>query len=236
MILLLVINCGFLSPPFFLSLPALDAWSKVSTIERQPAMQRFFVVLLFSGVVCAILQNFTVDDTSPDITYTNQTFQCNDNNPTNTTCIPTGDYEQFNNSATLTTGSITFSFTGASPKAPLQPSVLISSGTAVYASLDLVGTCSVKVDGNEIATPKRTVSDILADREEGGLSIFKSDLPNGSHTLVIAPTADGAVIGLDHIIYTYVKLRCRALCSCWKSNFEVLMSPGPPKKATWVRL
>ncbi|KAJ7261595.1 hypothetical protein C8J57DRAFT_1471437 [Mycena rebaudengoi] len=149
-------------------------------------MQRFFVVLLFSGVVCAILQNFTVDDTSPDITYTNQTFQCNDNNPTNTTCIPTGDYELFNNSATLTTGSITFSFTG----------------TAVYASLDLVGTCSVKVDGNEIATPKRTVSDILADGEQGGLSIFKSDLPNGSHTLVIAPTADGAVIGLDHIIYT----------------------------------
>ncbi|KAF7349097.1 hypothetical protein MVEN_01431800 [Mycena venus] len=140
-------------------------------------MQRFFIVLLCLGFVRATLQNFTVDDTSPDIHYNGTTFQCNLNT---IICPPEIVQGLFNNSATLTNGSITFSFTG----------------TAFYATLELIGSCSVSVDGDEITTLSHP--DILAEHQ----NISKSDMANGPHTLIIAPTTSLTVIGFDHLIYT----------------------------------
>ncbi|KAJ7118136.1 hypothetical protein C8R44DRAFT_790314 [Mycena epipterygia] len=140
-------------------------------------MQRFFIVLLFLGLVRATLQNYTVDDTSSDIVYNQTTFQCN------TTTCPDGSAEGlFNKSATLTLGSITFSFTG----------------TAFYAFLDLVGACSFNVDGNQRPDLNITPS----DAEQETLIVSKSDMANGPHTLVIAPIMNGTIIGFDHLIYT----------------------------------
>ncbi|KAJ6601877.1 hypothetical protein DFH09DRAFT_1126010 [Mycena vulgaris] len=175
MILLLVISRRFPSPPP--SFP-LAARSEVSAIEPHPTMQQSFIVLLCVGFVCATLQNYTVDDTSPDIHYDGVTFPCN-----TTTCPPEVTGGSSNNSTTLTTGSITFSFTG----------------TAVYASLDLIGTCLITVDGDQIANLSMTLADAIAT---GLPNIFKSDMANGPHTLVIAPATNRTVIGFDHLIYT----------------------------------
>ncbi|KAJ6609559.1 hypothetical protein B0H10DRAFT_1954564 [Mycena sp. CBHHK59/15] len=176
MILLLVISRRFLSPP-----PSFPLKSQ-RLVGGRPnrAMQRSFIVLLCLGFVRATLQNYTVDDTSPDIRYSGETFRCN----VNTTLCPEGVTEGlFNNSATLTNGSITFSFTG----------------TAFYASLELVGTCSINVDGGDIATLNMTLDEAIAG---GQRNTSKSDMANGPHTLVIAPTTHGTVIGFDHLIYT----------------------------------
>jgi hypothetical protein len=75
-------------------------------------MHRSFIALLCLGFVRAILQNITVDDTSPDIVYGEATFHCN----TTTPCPDGLKAGLFNESATLTFSSIVFNFTGASPR------------------------------------------------------------------------------------------------------------------------
>ncbi|KAJ7105699.1 hypothetical protein C8R44DRAFT_806681 [Mycena epipterygia] len=143
-------------------------------------MQRSFIVLLFLGLVRATLQNITVDDTSPDIGYTDGTFQCN------TTACGTELEEAFNKSATLTNGSITFAF----------------AGSAIYVSLDLVGACSLSMDGNQFRTLNVSLSDAIAG--EGILDmIAQPNLTNGLHTLIIAPITNETIIAFDHLIYTY---------------------------------
>ncbi|KAJ6456653.1 hypothetical protein C8R45DRAFT_1034002 [Mycena sanguinolenta] len=142
-------------------------------------MQRLFSILLCVGLVCATLQNFTVDDTSPDIQYSDGALVCN-----TSTCPPEITDGLSNNSATLTNGSITFSFTG----------------TAVYVSLDLLGTCLVTLDDKQLAIYNMTVPDAL----KGGLPLNFSaqNLVNGLHTLVINATAPLTLIGFDHLTYT----------------------------------
>ncbi|KAJ7205580.1 hypothetical protein B0H12DRAFT_1243449 [Mycena haematopus] len=137
-------------------------------------MQRFFIALLFLGFVRALLQNFTVDDTSPEISYSGETFQCNTN-----TCGPEITESRFNQTATLTAGNITFSF----------------NGTAYYASIDLIGECTIYVDGNLIDTV------LSEDRIGVQWNISNPAMANGQHTLVIAPN-DNGIIGFDHLIYT----------------------------------
>ncbi|KAF7368011.1 hypothetical protein MSAN_00866900 [Mycena sanguinolenta] len=142
-------------------------------------MQRYFIVLLcLSFVFCSTLQNYTVDDTSPDIHYSGPTFPCN-----TTTCPSEVIGGLSSNSITLTNGSIMFSFTG----------------TAVYASLELIGTCFITVDNHEIANLSMT----LVDAMNGPLpSVSKSNMANAPHYLIIDPMTKGTVIGLDHLIYT----------------------------------
>ncbi|KAJ7249110.1 hypothetical protein B0H12DRAFT_1122738 [Mycena haematopus] len=163
-------------------------------------MQRSFIVLLFLALVHAALQNYTVDDTSPDITYGEEPFQCNP-----TTC-PGGIVEEglFNNTITLTNGTITFSFTGASePAAFRQCPVLIYSGTAFYTSIYLLGTASITIDGRGEVTYNITLED-LALGLDGQPNFSSPGLSNGPHTLVIAPTTSGTLVGFDHLIYTAV--------------------------------
>ncbi|KAJ7743020.1 hypothetical protein DFH07DRAFT_777513 [Mycena maculata] len=94
----------------------------------------------------------------------------------------------FNNSITLTNGNITFLFTG----------------TAFYASLYLFGAASIIIDGQGEVTYNTTLEAILAGL--GQPPIFsKSEMPNGPHTLVIAPTTkNGTLIEFDHLVYTAV--------------------------------
>ncbi|KAJ7731379.1 hypothetical protein B0H16DRAFT_1893361 [Mycena metata] len=141
-------------------------------------MQRSFIVILCLGLVRATLQNYTVDDTSPDILYGGDIFQCNAD-----ACPGEVTEGAFNNSATLTTGSITFSF----------------NGTAIYASLDLVGTCAIILDGYEIQSLNITAAQAVAG-ERG--DIAQSGLSNGLHTLVIDPRTNPTLIGFDHLVYT----------------------------------
>ncbi|KAJ7105700.1 hypothetical protein C8R44DRAFT_886627 [Mycena epipterygia] len=138
-------------------------------------MQRSFILLLFLGFVRATLQNVTVDDTSPDIVYSERTFHCN-----TTSCPDEVTEGLFNQSATLTFGSIMFSF----------------NGTAFYAFFDVAGACSIILDNDEIATKNVTLSG------EESFNISQSDLANGPHTLAISPLVTGTIIALDHIIYT----------------------------------
>ncbi|KAJ7036902.1 hypothetical protein C8F04DRAFT_1093785 [Mycena alexandri] len=83
------------------------------TLLLHPTMQRSFIVLLCLGLVRAMLRNYTVDVTSPDIHFAGEVMQCH---PPRNQCPPWNIIGVFNNSAALTTGSITFSFTGASPR------------------------------------------------------------------------------------------------------------------------
>jgi hypothetical protein len=55
------------------------------------------------------------------------------------------------------------------------------------------------VDGNELGVLNATLAEDIASE---GLPISKPDLANGPHTLVIAPTTPGTIIGFDHLIYT----------------------------------
>ncbi|KAJ6456661.1 hypothetical protein C8R45DRAFT_1186263 [Mycena sanguinolenta] len=158
----------------------LIAGSGIFALEPLPAMQRLFCVLLCVGRVFATLQNYTVDDTSPDIQYDTAAgaFVCN-----TSTCPPEVTDGLSNNSATLTNGTIFFYFTG----------------TAVYVTLwGLVGLCSVAVDGTVFDTLNKT----LANAIDAPFNVFTSGLPNVPHTLVITPTPPLTVIGFDHVIYT----------------------------------
>jgi hypothetical protein len=70
--------------------------------------------LLFS-LARAALMNYTIDDTSPLLQYSDVTYQC-----PSTTCPASITTELFNGTVTLTNGSITFSFEGESIR--LRPS------------------------------------------------------------------------------------------------------------------
>jgi hypothetical protein len=74
-------------------------------------MQRAFMLILMGiNIVRARLQNITVDNTSPDIIYGGQIFQCNAD-----TCPDDLTAQLSNNSVTITNGTIRFSFAGAIP-------------------------------------------------------------------------------------------------------------------------
>jgi hypothetical protein len=72
-------------------------------------MLRLWITLLlvFVGGAHAVLTNFTVDDTSPDIVYGGPTFHC-----PSSTCPAVLTAENFNGTSTITFGSISFSWAG----------------------------------------------------------------------------------------------------------------------------
>ncbi|KAJ7881598.1 hypothetical protein B0H14DRAFT_2705046, partial [Mycena olivaceomarginata] len=148
-------------------------------------MHRSFIILLCLGFVRAILQNITVDDTSPDIVYGGGTFHCNATAP----CPDGLKAGLFNESATLTLSPIVFNFTGV----------------AFYASLDLVGAAAIILDEEEPVILSNPLSDILAGSGQGSRNISKTGLANIPHTLTIAPNTTltpPTIIGFDQLIYT----------------------------------
>ncbi|KAJ7711845.1 hypothetical protein B0H16DRAFT_590913 [Mycena metata] len=144
-------------------------------------MQRSFIVLLCLGLVRAMLQTYTVDVTSPDIHYAGDVIQCHANS-----CSPRFIVEgAFNDSEAITTGSITFSFTG----------------TAIYASVILInGSCSIILDGYEIHSFNETAAEGIGG--VGGGNLSQSDLADGLHTLVIDPTTEASLMLFYNLLYT----------------------------------
>jgi hypothetical protein len=90
----------------------------------------------------------------------------------------------------------------------VQSAVLIDSGVAFYASLDLVGAAEIILDEEEPVILSNPLSDVLASGQ-GSRNISKTGLANIPHTLTIAPnTTLSTFIGFDQLIYTYVKPSC----------------------------
>ncbi|KAF7351950.1 hypothetical protein MVEN_01157000 [Mycena venus] len=156
-------------------------------------MQRSFMIivlqLLFGGFasVRATQQNLTIDDTSPDVVYSAPTFQCN----ANTTTCPDGLTEGlFNESVTLTTGSIKIPFTGI----------------GFHLSFYLLGECSITLNGKQSEFVNVSLADILAHAGDGPKpeGSYITDLANGPHTLVFVPVTNRTIIGFDHLTYTAI--------------------------------
>ncbi|KAJ7441006.1 hypothetical protein B0H11DRAFT_2096756 [Mycena galericulata] len=142
-------------------------------------MQRLWIVLLLLGLAQAAFTNTTIDDTSPSIGYSGPTFHC-----PSAACPANLTAAQFNGTSTLTTGNITFSFTGSE----------------IYVFFEVIGTAILFVDETLEKTVQTTLTDILS----GGPNITTSvaiPLVDGPHTLVLAP-GTGSIIELDHLIYT----------------------------------
>ncbi|KAF8139371.1 hypothetical protein K438DRAFT_2030590 [Mycena galopus ATCC 62051] len=147
-------------------------------------MQGSLFALLLVGIVRAALQNITVDDTSPDIVYGGQIFQCAPD-----TCPPIFTEGLFNKSATVTMGSISLNFTG----------------TAFYATIATVGTAGYSLD--EANVRNWTINPEPDIPGEGSVNISQVNLTNQLHTIVIAPSfsnLDETIIGFDRLIYTAV--------------------------------
>ncbi|KAJ7615813.1 hypothetical protein FB45DRAFT_1064050 [Roridomyces roridus] len=148
-------------------------------------MQRSLPFLLLSclGVVSAVLQNITVDDTSPDVLYGGKTFQCNADNACQG--VDASLEQLYNESTTFTEGSITFSF----------------SGVAYYATIDvLFGEASVIIDGG----PGTSYSSLdAAGNFTIRHNISEEGLPSGTHSLLMLPSPQSnTVLGFDSLTYT----------------------------------
>ncbi|KAJ7739625.1 hypothetical protein B0H14DRAFT_3515757 [Mycena olivaceomarginata] len=140
------------------------------------------LILLGINIVRARLQNITVDNTSPDIIYGGQIFQCNAD-----TCPDDLTARLSKNSVTITNGTIRFSF----------------AGTAFYASLAIVGHVEATVNGD---TQNLNISVLDVIPGGGYFEIWQSNMPNASHILSIVPESDRTLIGLDHLVYTTLAL------------------------------
>ncbi|KAJ7215897.1 hypothetical protein GGX14DRAFT_442423 [Mycena pura] len=172
-------------------------------------MLRSFIVLLCLGFVCATLQNFTIDDTSPDVQYSEAKLQCN-----LTTCGEEITEGLSNKSATVTNGSITIPFTGI----------------AFYAFLACIGNCSISLDDAVIANLNLTIVEdinlgqlangphklVIAPTTNVTLLVFDHliytiDLPAKSHVGAIVGGVIGGVVLIMGILFVALQARRRKL-------------------------
>ncbi|KAJ7616496.1 hypothetical protein FB45DRAFT_934345 [Roridomyces roridus] len=133
--------------------------------------------------VHAGLQNFTVDDTSPDVVYGGTTFQCNAASPCKFGGNPVGE-GIVNASTTYTNDSITFTFTGV----------------AYYTTFDLIGTVAVVLDNAQSTTESSFLTDPNAT-----FTHTVSWGPSGSnaqHVLSIIPVGETLVSTPDKKSHT----------------------------------
>ncbi|KAJ7491003.1 hypothetical protein FB451DRAFT_1552551 [Mycena latifolia] len=145
-------------------------------------MQLWIATLL--GSVSASLMNHTLDDRSPSIIYGPGTIEC-----PSTACPGIDTARLFNGTSTITTSSITIPFTGS----------------AIYLFFTIIGSCNLILDGNIVEMLNFTLP--AADTVIGlPPSCTMISMPDGPHTLVIAPSSNATtittLIELDYIIYT----------------------------------
>ncbi|KAJ7637431.1 hypothetical protein B0H17DRAFT_1106916 [Mycena rosella] len=156
--------------------------SERSIAMIQRLMQRLWVITLLLSVARATLKNYTVDDQSLDIVYSQQTFTC-----PSALCPENATEGLFNGTATVTTGAVAFQFTGS----------------ALYLFLTLLGDWSFTLDGNLVDEWNFTIPDAVPS----GLPAYNNlsmSMPDGPHNLVIAPVDNTTftLIGIDYFIYT----------------------------------
>ncbi|KAF7361163.1 hypothetical protein MSAN_01148100 [Mycena sanguinolenta] len=140
---------------------------------------RLFLALLYSTSALAKLTNYTIDDTSPLVAYNGPIIlQCHPG-----TCAQGWTNQTFNSTSTITSDSITVSFTGSS----------------VYVFLDATSDVLFTLDNSQDVafwTPPPPPNGTIH------LAYHSTSLSPTPHTLVIAPSAPDGIIDLDYILYT----------------------------------
>ncbi|KAJ7872313.1 hypothetical protein B0H14DRAFT_3860429 [Mycena olivaceomarginata] len=122
----------------------------------------------------AKLTNFTIDDASPAVVYTETPIiQCGTNN-----CPP--GRNPFNGTATLTQGPIIVTFVGSQ----------------VYVFLAVSGGCNFTIDGVDVGSWGDTQSDGVTQ-----LAYHNMSLLTRPHVLLISPAISMSLIELDYSRY-----------------------------------
>ncbi|KAJ6532397.1 hypothetical protein B0H19DRAFT_1187430 [Mycena capillaripes] len=139
-----------------------------------------WAVALLCSAVRAGLTNYTLDDTSPAIIYTQTPIlRCSPG-----VCDPGWIADLFNRTSSQTAASIIVPFTGS----------------AVYVYLGLVGSCGFNLDGKQIG---RFVQSNFSDTKEIFLAFHDYGLPDAPHVLTIYPEQNGHTIQFDYIVYSH---------------------------------
>ncbi|KAJ6605109.1 hypothetical protein B0H10DRAFT_2440221 [Mycena sp. CBHHK59/15] len=135
---------------------------------------------LLCGAAHARLTNYTLDDTSPAITYTaTPLIRCAPG-----TCDAAWTARLFNRTSSTTNAYVVVPFTGS----------------AVYAYLSMLGTCMFELDG--VVTGAYAHSN-ASDADEIQPAYWTTGLPDTAHVLTIYPAQAGEVLQLDYIVYTH---------------------------------
>ncbi|KAJ6527797.1 hypothetical protein B0H19DRAFT_1334655, partial [Mycena capillaripes] len=136
------------------------------------------VTLLCITAVRGGLRNFTLDDTSTTITYTETTVRCSPG------ACDTGLTSRLHNgTSTITAGTIIVPFTGS----------------AAYVYLGTLGDCIFNLDGNNVSTFSRPDGSHADDIFLAWTNTTMSDEP---HVFRISPQNVNWFIQLDYMIYS----------------------------------
>ncbi|KAJ7792163.1 hypothetical protein B0H14DRAFT_3160456 [Mycena olivaceomarginata] len=133
------------------------------------------VTLLSIAAVRGGLTNFTLDDTSPTVTYTET--------PT-VRCSPGLTSRLHNGTSTITAGTIVVPF----------------AGSAAYVYLGTLGDCIFNLDGNNVSTFSRPDGSHTDDIYLAWTDTTMSDEP---HVFTISPQNVDWFIQLDYMIYSH---------------------------------
>ncbi|KAJ7083918.1 hypothetical protein C8R43DRAFT_1051920 [Mycena crocata] len=139
-------------------------------------------ILCVLGLLCAVvharLTNYTIDDTSPAVTYTQDPLiRC-----TLGSCDPSWTDRLHNGTSSTTSSPIMVSFTG----------------TAVYVFLETYGRCIFNIDGVQAGV----YTNIAESDTNISLAYHNTALRPGPHTLVMYPAKAGSFIQFDYVVYT----------------------------------
>ncbi|KAJ7113280.1 hypothetical protein C8R43DRAFT_1138707 [Mycena crocata] len=142
-----------------------------------PATDILCVLALLIGMVHARLANFTIDDTSPAVTYTQAPLvRCSPGS-----CDVSWTDRLHNGTSSTTNSPMMVSFTG----------------TAVYVFLGTSGSCILNIDGVQAGVYTNE-----NDSDSIYLAYQSTSLPPGPHTLVMYPSKPGTFIQFDYVVYT----------------------------------
>ncbi|KAJ7673666.1 hypothetical protein DFH06DRAFT_1172990 [Mycena polygramma] len=139
------------------------------------------VAALFCYAVRGALTNYTLDDTSTQIVYTQTPLvRCS---PSTSQCGSAYVDRLFNGTSTTTGGPIIVTFTGA----------------AVYVYLTVVEDCGFNLDGNYVG---RFINLKVQD-DTAVLAFWNYSMPDVPHVLTIYPQRASGIIVLDYIVYSH---------------------------------
>ncbi|KAJ6477877.1 hypothetical protein C8R47DRAFT_643882 [Mycena vitilis] len=141
-----------------------------------------WAVALFWNAVRGGLTNYTLDDTSPQIVYTQTPLlRCS---PSTSQCNPDFVDRLFNRTSSTTEGPIIVPFTG----------------TAVYVYLTMVGDCGFNLDGRYVG---EFINTNATDVNNIYLAFMNATMPDVPHVLTIYPQRMSEGIELDYIVYSH---------------------------------
>ncbi|KAJ6534488.1 hypothetical protein DFH09DRAFT_1180522 [Mycena vulgaris] len=139
------------------------------------------VAVLLCGNVYGSPMNYTLDDTSPAINYTQAPLL---------RCAP--------GICDAPWTARLFQGTSATTAAPI---VVPFTGSAVYVYLGTLGTCMFALDGVVVGAYADGTS--TSEAADIRLAYWATDLPDSAHVLTIYPAKEGQFVQLDYIIYTH---------------------------------